>query len=186
MVAIAGLAYYWMVRIPDPSEIHDAVVASDTGNQIERKDYDYTRAISYYDRALELAGKEASEKLIASIRLRRASARYYARTGCEGVIEDFSYAIVRDGDAAAFAYALRGECYVQTGKTQEAVADYGRVVQANDRFWISQVLPKRAKLLEQQGRKGAALADWKAYLAESPDNAEAKDAVARLSASATN
>lgn len=87
-------------------------------------------------------------------------------------------ALVENAPDFVSGWATRAEAYYFAGQTGPAVADLGRALELEPRYWPALTL--LGTMLEETGDAPKALAAYRASLTVNPHQQEAEDGVARL------
>jgi tetratricopeptide (TPR) repeat protein len=127
------------------------------------QDGDFQRAISHYDRAIQIRPKFA--KAFFNRALAHRSLGAY-----DEAIADYTKAIKLKANYAE-AYNNRGVTYHKSKKFDEAVADYSKAIRLNPKYVAA--LNNRAVAYRAEGNLARALADLTAAIAIAPENAHA-------------
>ncbi len=142
---------------------------SNRGNAYGAKK-DYSRAFSDFAKAIQLAPK--------------FSLAYYNRASVfmdtkkyNSAIEDLDESI-RLNPNYAIAYVARGRAYRVLGKLDKALADYNEAIRRDGALALA--YSDRGLAYEANGRKSEAIADYRKALALNPANADAKNALDRI------
>ena len=142
---------------------------SNRGNAYTAKK-DYSRALNDYAKAIKLAPN------FALAYYNRASAfmdtkKYYS------AIDDLDESIHLNPNYA-LSYVARGRAYRVIGKLDKALADYNEAIRRDGTLALA--YSDRGLTYEVNGKKSKAIADYRKALAIDPANADAKNALDRI------
>lgn len=171
MLLLAGSAY--AARMPSDGSLSKATIKAIQAGDAAITAKDYPAAIAAYTIAID--SKELKGDPLASILINRGIS-YYSIQQCPSAIPDFDKSIEIAREPNAQAYAGRGQCYMDTGKSAEGVADFKQAValKPEDASFAGALCSAtfNAKIYLESGPA------CEAYLVFVPDNAQIMEATA--------